>query len=117
MPSTNTSLAERQVRQQKAEDVHAKALRGRDAELERLRAEVRKLSESKGRRGGVEEAAGVEMDCEEYEYTIEQLVEQRRLLKAQGKDDEHADVASLTTRVKSQQQQRLAAKPGAGCQG
>ena len=35
-----------------------------------------------------------------------------RLLKAQGKDDEHADMASLTRRINSQQQQRVAAKPG-----
>ena len=47
-----------------------------------------------------------------FEYTVEQLAEQRKLLKAQGKLDEHPEVIRIGKQIKLQQQARLAGLPG-----
>jgi len=46
-----------------------------------------------------------------YDYTVEQLQEQRKLLRAQGRGESHEDVRRLTERIKQQQQAKVAALP------
>ena len=105
-------------------DELARKLAKAEAELESLRKKKSGGGQSAGRGkspscamdGGVVAEGEGDTEMEEqvlvYEYTVDQLVDQRRLLKAQGKDDAYPDVARLTRAIKEQQQARLADKPG-----
>ena len=47
-----------------------------------------------------------------FENTVEQLVDQCKLLRSQGKLEDHPDVVRLRDRIKEQQQARFAQLPG-----
>ena len=115
-PRALSSLAERQVRAQRADAAHAKATTKKNAELASLKAELRKREQEWEAKSvqRLDEEMGVDVveGSPTFEYTVDQLMEQRRLLKNQGKSDDHPDVASLSLRIEAQQQAKLAEKPG-----
>jgi len=110
--SVGPTYAERQVRLQQQEELRKKT--ARVAELEaRLKKQESGAPAARKEAGGGDEpdADMLEEPVREFEYTVEQLQEQRRLLRSQGRTDSHADVKRLSEQVRVQQQAKVAALP------
>ena len=116
-PGGSPSLAVRQVRQQRADEATAKKARQKEDELAKIKAELRRRDEQlKAVRGEAStDNSGNNEDgvaSPTFEYTVDQLLEQRKLLKTQGKSDDHIDVVRIDRQVKIQREAKLAEKPG-----
>ena len=109
-PRAPRTLAQRQVQQQR--------LAEKDSRVTKLQTElnrVKQLLKDKNTAHADHEpkdADGENMATEVFDFTVEELHAQRKLLKEQGKDDAHPGVAALTAQIHKQEELRLAKKPG-----
>ena len=104
------ALSQRQVQQQR--------LAEKDSRVTKLQTElnrVKQLLKDKNTAHADHEpkdADGENMATEVFDFTVEELHAQRKLLKEQGKDDAHPGVAALAAQIHKQEELRLAKKPG-----
>ena len=105
---TSPTFSERQVAGQRSAEKQEKL---RAAERKRADDKIRSLQDElrKAKAGEIQE---VEDEEERDEETVENLVEQRKLLKTQGRSDSHKDVAGLTARIAERRVAKEAELPG-----
>ena len=116
----SVSLAVKQVRQEKSYAAAAKrglqtdTLRKENAKLQKQLAALQR-ADSGNRPGGGDDASNERgnegMEVDSFEYTVDQLVAQKKMLLGFGKDESHPDVAKIVDQIKVQEAALLAIKP------
>ena len=101
------SLAHRQAQQQRGADDMAKKLRDKDAKISVLAARLKEHEKNAGKGDKKDKEDEMDKEDDEFEYTVEQLQRQRRMLFEFGKTVGHRDVDKLDQQIEQQQAAKL----------
>ncbi len=116
-PSTRRpALAEKQVRAQRGDD---KAQRGEDkvAKLQKENARLAKLLAANKKSDPkdvvlVEDSRTGDLEADDYEHTVGQLQERKKMLLGFGMTANHSDVVKLSDQISLQHEAKIAVPPG-----